>query len=823
MDRLLPDLSHSLRRLAHAPGFAAVALLTLALGIGANSAIFSILKSVVLRPLPYGEPERVVMIWSEAGKGEMTWLSAAEVKSYAREAGAFEQLAAYVRGAVPLTGDQEPERVVAAYATPNLFQTLRVRPVRGRTFLPEDGSTEPTVVMLSHSLWQRRYGGDSRVVGRSILVGDRARTVVGVLPPSFRVPLDFGEERPIELWLPTTLDDPDYAGFGNRSFIAVGRLQSGIDPGRATAGMRAVEERWFREGLVRRRVQARNAVPAQDLVLGDVRYALLVLLGAVGVILLIACANVANLMLARSDARHREIAIRTALGASRGRLVRQLLTESVLLSLIGGVLGAALAYAGTTLLVVLHPPGVPRVGEVGLDVGVLGFTLVLAVATGVLFGLAPALELSRPELSRALKEGGRTGTIGRARQRFRDSLAVAQVALSVMLLVGALLLVRSFAQLQRVDLGFDTRDALTFRVGVPESRYPQSRDVIAFFRTLQERVAQLPDVRAVGATRLLPLTGTIGDWSITIEGRTRAPGENPNGDWQVVTPGYFESMGMKLVRGRFITTGDHENAPLAAVINETMADRYWPGVDPIGKRFHLGDRNQPWITVVGVVRQVRHNAVVETPRAEMYIPHGQFEAGGGQTMRSMTLILRTGRNRASAGNRASAIDARALVDHIRRTVRGLDPNLPVADVRTLQQVADDSLARPRFTTTLLGLFAALALTLATIGIYGVVSLLVTRRRQEIGIRMALGARRGNILHMVLKRGMVLAAIGLVIGLTGALWLTGALTSLLYGVTRFDPLTFAAAPAMLATVALLACVIPAVRAAAVNPVIALREE
>jgi putative ABC transport system permease protein len=814
MDRLLPDLSHSLRRLVRAPGFAAVALLTLALGIGANTAIFSILKSVVLRPLPYGDPARVVMIWSDADKGEMTWVSATEVKSYAREAGVFEQLAAYMRSAATLTGDQEPERVVSAYATPNLFQTLRVRPVHGRTFLAEDGTIQPTVVILSHGLWQRRYGGDPNVVGRSILVGDRARTVVGVLPPSFRVPLDFAEERPIELWIPTTLDDPAYAGFGNRSFIAVGRLRSGIDPGQATARMRALEERWFREGLIRNRVQPRNAVPAQDLVLGDVRYALLVLLGAVGVILLIACANVANLMLARSDARHREIAIRTALGASRGRLVRQLLTESVLLSLIGGALGAALAFAGTTLLVALHPPGVPRVGEIGLDVGVLGFTLILAIATGVLFGLAPALELSRPEVSRALKEGGRTGTIGRARQRFRDSLAVAQVALSVTLLVGALLLVRSFAELQRVDLGFDPRDALTFRVGVPQSRYPQSGDVIAFFRTLQERVAQLPDVRAVGATRLLPLTGTIGDWTITVDGRPRAPGENPNADWQIATPGYFEAMGMQLVRGRFITSADHENAPLVAVINEAMADRYWPGVDPIGKRFHLGDRDQPWITVVGVSRQVRHNAVVETPRAEMYVPHPQWEVATTvrpSTMRSMTLVVRTGG------------DPRALVDHIRRTVRALDPNLPVADVRTLQQVADDSLARPRFTTTLLGLFAALALTLATIGIYGVVSLLVTRRRQEIGIRMALGARRGNILHMVLRRGMALAAIGLVIGLTGALWLTGALTSLLYGVTRFDLLTFALAPAMLASVALLACVIPAVRAAAVNPVIALREE
>ncbi len=813
MDRLLSDVSHAIRRLVRAPGFAVVALITLALGIGANTAIFSILKSIVLRPLPYGDPERVVVIRSqgEGDKGGTTWLSATEVKRYGEESGAFEQLAGYVGSAATITGDGDPERVVSASATTNLFQALRVRPLHGRAFLPEDGSVDPTVVLIGHGLWQRRYGSDPRVVGRSIIVGDRARTLIGVLPPSFRVPMDFAEARPIELWLPTTLDNPAYAGFGNRSFIAVGRLRSGVSPRQASAAMRTLEERWINEGLVSDRIRSRNAVLAQEDVLGDVRYVLLVLVGAVGLILLIACANVANLTLARSDARHREIAIRTALGASRGRLVRQLVTESVLLALVGGLLGAAVAFAGTRILVTLDPPGVPRVGEIALDVGVLAFTLALAIVTGVVFGLAPALELSRPHLARALKEGGRTGTVGRAQQRFRDSLVVAQVALSVTLLVGALLLVRSFAELQRVDLGFDRRDALTFRVGVPQSRYPASRDVLAFYRTLHERIAELPGVRAVGATRLLPLTGTIGDWSITIEGRARAPGENPNGDWQVVTPGYFESMRMTPVRGRFFTAADAESAPLVAVINQAMAARYWPGADPIGKRFHIGNRNQPWVTVVGVAPQVRHNAVVETPRAEMYVAHAQWEAAGAQTIRSMNVVVRT------------SGDPRALVGHVRRTLRALDPSIPLADVRTLQRVTDDALAQPRFTTTLLGLFAALALLLATVGIYGVISLLVTRRRQEIGIRMALGERRASILQMVLKRGMVLAAVGLAIGLLGAMSLTGALTSLLYGVTRFDPLTFAAAPTLLAGVALLACVVPAVRAARVNPVVALREE
>jgi putative ABC transport system permease protein len=558
-------------------------------------------------------------------------------------------------------------------------------------------------------------------------------------------------------------------------------------------------------------LSGRTAVPMKDLVLGDVRYALWILLGSVGVILLIACANVANLMLARSDERHREIAVRTALGASRARIVQQLLTESVLLSLIGGAMGVALAYGGMRSLLALHPAGIPRVDQIGLDVVVLGFTLLLTIVTGVVFGLAPAVELSRPDLNRSLKEGGRTGTVGRTRQRFRDSLAVAQMALSVVLLIGAMLLIRSFVQLRHVDLGFNRENALTLRTNLPVAPYPNDTVVIGFYRTLLQRIREQPGVRSVGATRLLPLTGTIGDWSITLEGRVRAPGENPNGDWQVVTPGYLETMGVRLARGRLFTDADNENAPLVAVINETMAKRYWPSEDAIGKRFHLGTNERPWITIVGIVGQVRHNAVTEAARAEMYVPHAQWGAAGASAPRGMTFVIRT------------AGDPLAALNYTRRTIRALDPNLPIADVRTLANVTDDSLSQARFTTVLLGLFAALALTLATIGIYGVISLLVTRRRQEIGIRIALGARPGSILSMVMRRGMTLAAIGVVLGLAAALALTRVLTSLLYGVTRFDAMTFALVPALLAAVALIACLIPAGRAATVDPVVALREE
>ena len=813
MERLLPDLAHSFRRIARAPAFAAIAIVTLALGIGANTAIFSLVKTVLLRPLPYGDAGRLVMIWGNRDKGEVTWIAGPEILDYVNDTTTFENVAAYTASAANLTGGQQPERVITALVTPNLFRTLRVAPVAGRAFAPtDDPASMANEVVLAHGLWQRRFGASPDIIGQTIQLNGRARTVIGVMPESFRLPMDFSDVRPSEIWVAMDLHSSDWSSWGDHSLLGFARLREGVSPTRANGVLKAAEDRWVRDGRWNNRGNAgRAAVPMKELVLGDVRYALWVLLGAVGVILLIACANVANLILARSDDRHREIAVRTALGASRARIVRQLLTESILLALIGGAAGVTIAYVGMRMLLAAHPAGIPRVQDVGLDAGVLAFSLMLAVATGVVFGLAPALELSGTDLNRSLKEGGRTGTVGRARQRFRDSLAVAQMALSVVLLIGAMLLVRSFVQLRHVDLGFNRAQALTLRTSLPATSYANDTLVIGFYRALRQRIGDLPGVRAVGATRLLPLTGTIGDWSITLEGKPRVPGENPNGDWQVVTPGYLESMGMKLVRGRFFTDADRQDAPIVAVVNETMAARYWPNEDAIGRRFHIGTRDQPWITIVGILGQVRHNAVTETSRAEMYVPHAQWSAAGASVPRGMTFVIRT------------AGDPMAVLAYVRELVRSMDPNLPLADVRTLERVADDSLAQARFTTLLLALFAALALTLASIGIYGVISLLVTRRRQEIGIRMALGAKPASILGMMMRRGMVLAGIGVALGLAGAVLLTKVLTSLLYGITRFDPVTFAIAPAILAAVALLACVIPAGRAAAVDPVKALREE
>ena len=817
MNRLLSDGAYAFRRLARAPGFAAIAIVTLALGIGANTAIFSLVKTVLILPLPYGDPERLTMLWGKVEKGATTYLSGPEVRDYAAETRTFAKVTAYTGSAANLTGGQEPERVVAAAVSPNIFATLGVHALVGHAFASSDSAQDiADQIVLSYSLWQRRFGGSRDIIGQRILVNGAQNTVVGVMPAAFKLPLDLNDDRPSELWRPLDLRTPEWAAWGNHSLIGIARLRERVSPALATATMGRLEDRWIRDkvggGWSDRDLVRRAAVPIKDLVLGDVRYALWVLLGAVGVILFIACANVANLMLAKSDERHREMAVRIAIGASRARIVQQLITESVLLSAFGAAVGLGIAYLAMRTLLVLHPPGMPRIEQVGLDTGVLAFALVLAVATGVLFGVAPALELSRADVNTPLKESGWTGTIGRARQRFRDSLAVTQMAFSVVLLIGALLLMRSFIELRRIDLGFNPINALTMRIVLPVTTTVQNSDTISVVRTLKQRFAELPGVEAVGATRLLPLTGTIGNWSITLEGRQKAPGENPNGDWQVVTPGYFESMRMRLTRGRFLAETDTEHAPIVAVINETMATRYWPGEDPIGKRFRATNHEPyPWITIVGVVGQVRHNAVTEKPRAEMYVPHAQWGAGGGSTPRAMTFVIRT------------AGDPLAVFPHVREAARSLDPNLPLAEVRRLDQVTADALSQARFTTLLLGFFAGLALTLATIGLYGVISLLVARRRREIGIRIALGARSASILRMVVTRGAKLVMVGVGVGLVAAAGLTRVVASLLYAVTPFDPLTFIAVPAILASVALLACVIPAGRAARLNPVIALREE
>ena len=593
-------------------------------------------------------------------------------------------------------------------------------------------------------------------------------------------------------------------------------MKDKVSPASAGSELSVVASRWVQAGYVRSMPDgslgglARRVIPVQEFITGQVRGALLILFGSVAFVLLIACANVANLQLARADLRRREVAVRTALGAGRGQIVGQLLTESVVLSIAGAAAGLAVAWAGLQIIVTLRPANLPRLDETTLDGSVLFFTAVLAIVTGILFGLLPALQLSRPDVTGVLKDGGRTGTAGRSRQLARRGLVVLQLASSVVLALAAGLLIRSLLELNKIDLGFNPSNVLTAQLQVPATAYPQPADVVRFYRQATESVAQVPGVRAVGAVRVLPLARSIGDWSIKIEGRPYVPEENPNGDFQAVTPGYFEAMALTLVRGRFLTDADREETMPAVVVNDTMAARYWPNEEAIGRQFMMGTDDKPWLTIVGIVATVRHNAVVEEPRAEMYLAHAQLPAHIRSAPRGMTLVVKTDAN------------PLALTGQIRDAVRAIDPNLPVSDIRTMEQITASALSQPRFVTFLLALFAGTALTLAAIGIYGTISLLVAERTQEMGIRLALGADRPAILKLVLGQGMILTAIGLAVGLTGAVVLTRTLSGLIYGVGTLDPVTFVAVPAILCAVALLACFLPARRAALVDPISTLRQ-
>ncbi|HXW08705.1 MAG TPA: ABC transporter permease [Vicinamibacterales bacterium] len=807
------DLRVVLRRLTAEPGFSAMAIITLALGIGANTAIFSLIRTVLIRPLPYGDPARIVVIWNTREADSTTWLSTQEVFSYANDSTAFEHVAAIYETEANLTGGQEPERIRGAFVTWNLFETLGVRPMLGRTFTEAEAQRDPAyTVLLSYGLWKRRFGGDPAIVGQSVQLNGNSHAVVGVMPESFRLPLDYRKDRPTEVWTPYAIDPADLGGWGDRSLVGVGRLRPGATAASATSELAVIAGRWIRAGYVADQGDfrfSRSAVPVQEFVTGRVRTPLLILLGTVGLVLLIAVATVANLLLARADLRSRDLAIRSALGARRGRLVRQLLAESVLLGACGSSVGLAFAYAGIRIASILQPSSLPRVEGVQLDGIVLAFTAGLGIVAGLVFGLAPAVHLSRPDLASILHDGGRSGTASRTRRAVRKALVVAQMALSVVLVLGAGLLTRSLIELNRVDVGFDASHVLTAQIQLPPRDYPRPDAVIAFYRNLAERLEGIPGVSSAGAIRILPLTRTIGDWSITLEGRPYSPAENPNGDFQWVTPGYFTAMGLRLVRGRFPTNADREDAPMVVVINETMAARYWPGEDALGRRFHLGTKDQPWLTIVGIVADVRHNAIVEEPRAEMYLPHAQVSRETGGIPRAMAIVARTESN------------PLAMVDAVRRTIRTLDPNLPISDIRTMEQVMARALSEQRFMAVLLGAFATLALVLAAVGVYGTISLLVTERTREIGIRMALGAGREAILRMVLSEAVVLAAAGLAIGLAGGAALTRSLDNLLYGIAAHDPLTFAVIPVVLITVALIASFHPARRAARLDPIATLR--
>jgi putative ABC transport system permease protein len=793
--------------------FAAIAVLTLALGIGANAAIFSVVNAVLLRPLPWAEPDRAVMIWSRWTAFDKTWVSEGEVLDYRRRASTLAEVGAWGEGQVNLTGDGEPERVAAANVTANLFSTLGVSPILGRTFTAqEDLPNGPDLVVLSHSLWTRRYAADPGLVGRTIQVNGRSTLVLGVMPPGFLLPTDFQNPEPSQLWMPVRFD-PASTDHGSHGYYAAARLKPGASVAAASDELHGIARAMTREGFYPEQMQFDTVVLSlTDEVVGGVRRAIWLLFGAVAFLLLIACANVANLLLVRSEARQREIALRAALGAGGARVVRQLLTESLVLAGVGALIGLALAYGGVRFLAWWNPADIPRVGSVTLDLRVLAFTSLVALVTSVLFSIAPAIRAMRVDLNDSLKEGSQSASSGVGRQRFRSGLVILEMALAVILLVGAGLMLRSLWSLERVQLGFDPSNVLTMRLSAPQTSYERPEQVVQFYEQLVERVRQLPGVRAAGAVRALPLGSTIGDFGLRIEGYVPPPGTNAKGDWQIATDGYLEAIGERLVRGRSIAPSDTTNAQLVALINEEMARRYWPGQDPLGRRFRIGGgEGRPWITVVGIVADVRHNGITDVVKEKFYVPHRQWHVSLGNAIRSMTLVIKTTQ------------DPAALTAAVRQQIRALDPNMPVAEVRTMSQVVDATLSTPRFTGVLLGTFAALALILSAIGIYGVLSYIVSRRTREIGIRVAIGAQRGQVIRLVLRNGLSLALIGVVVGVAAALWASELMRGLLHEVRPSDPLTFTAVGLLLSVIAAIASFVPAWRAARVDPVVVLKGE
>jgi putative ABC transport system permease protein len=814
MERLLQDLRFGVRTLRRNPGFTAVAVLTLTLGIGANAAIFSVVNAVLLRPLPWGTPDRIVTIWSRWTAFDKTWVSDGEVNGYRREATTLAAVAAWDEGAVNLTGDGEPERVASGTVTANLFTVLGASPIRGRGFTQqEDTPNGPRVAMLGYGLWQRRYAADPAIIGRSILIDGLAYEVVGVMPADFELPTDFQNPTPTALWLPAQWDAAS-TDHGSHGYYAAARLADGATVERARDELHAIASRWTDAGLYPRQMQFDAlAIPLRDDVLGGVRRAVWLLFGAVGFLLLIACVNVANLLLARGELRLREMATRVALGASRSRLVRQLLTEGAAMAATSAVSGLLLASALLRILAWWNPAQIPRLERASIDVRVLLFTVGVAVLTTLVFSLAPAVRMLDPDLTDTIKQGNANATAGAGRQRFRSVLIVVQMALAVVLLVGAGLMLRTLWSLQHIDLGFDPSGVLTMRVSLPRAGYPDAQ-VVDFYERLVDQVKTLPGVVDAGAARVLPLASPIGDFGLRVDGYVPPPGTNAKGDWQIVTPGFIEAMGERIVRGRTILPSDTPTSQLVALVNEEMARKYWAGRDAIGGRFRIGGSStRPWVTVAGVVKSVRHNGVAGVVKEKFYVPHTQWAASAGttNTIRAMTLVVK------------SKGDPAALTASVRSAVARIDPAIPIADVRTMDDVVAGALSTPRFTGLLLGAFAALALVLSAVGIYGLLSFVVSRRTREIGIRVAIGADRRRVLSMILRSAAALACTGIGAGTAGALALTRLLGTLLHGVTPQDPLAFAAAVSALSVVALAASALPAWRATRVNPVVALKSE
>jgi putative ABC transport system permease protein len=806
VDTIRQDIRYAVRRLLKSPGFTLVAVVTLALGIGANSAIFSVVHGVLLKPLPYQDPDRLVAIYHTSDLSPRAPLSGPNFTDVRRLSQTLTDAAAAAQSRVVLTGDGEPVRLEGARVSASLFDLLGVRPVEGRTFTAEENEPGRTdVAILEYGFWQQRFGGDRSVIGRRILLNGVPTEVVGVMPKGFSYPAGRA------LWTPLEYSEGllrDQRGAWYLLVLGRAKPDAGIDQVAAevqTIGRQlAVEYPDSNEGV------GFGAEPLHDVMVGDIRKAVLVLLGAVGLVLLIACANVANLLLARAAARETEMAVRSALGAGRIRLVRQMLTESVMLAVAGAGLGLLLAVWGVDVLKALQPAGIPRLDSVGVDATVLWFTAALAVLTGLIFGVVPAIQASSAAIAGTLKEGGRGTLSTRSGARLRGALVVTEMALAVMLLAGSGLLIRSFTKLAAVDPGFTVTEALTFEVSLPPGRYDDVRQV-GFFEDLVPRLEAIPGVSIAGGVTALPLTGGGLVFSFEVDGRLPAPpSQQPILHTRVATPGYFQTVGIPLIRGRFFTADDRAGTTPVVVINEASARQHFPGEEAIGKKIRLGWERDGNVSaggeVIGIVGDVKDAGLAEPDPPQIYLPHAQWPVSG------LSMVLRT------------VVPPHRVVDSARVAVHGVDPAVPLANLRTLDQIVAASISQPRFYMTLLGAFAAVALVLAAIGIFGVLSYAVAQRTREIGIRMALGAPERTVVGLVVRQAMALALAGLAIGLAAAVLLSRTLVeSLLFSTSPRDPLTFAAVAILLAVVALVASYVPARRATRVDPIVALRAE
>ncbi len=798
MEKLFRDIRFGLRTLVRRPTFTVVAVLTLSLGIGVNTAIFSVINGVLLRPLPYSDPVRLITL-----RSNQSCLDLADVESQSRM---FSSLGGMVAQPLDYTAGSEPLQFKIGQVTGGFFETLGVKPARGRTINHDDDKNgAPFVVVLGHSLWVKHFNSDPNIVGKAIPLSGNVYTIIGVMPARFTSPRET-----TEAWTPVHVSNAVAANFRGVHFLRTyGRLAPGASLDQARSEMQTIDKNLAAQYPADNKNRATVLIPLHERVVGESRRSLLILFAAVSLVLLIACANFANLLLARSAEREREFTIRTALGAGRWRLIRQLLTESVLVSLAGGVLGLILAIWGTSLLVALQPENLPRVDEIGIDARVLGFTLGLSLLTGIVFGLLPAWSVSRANVNEALKEGGRGASAGAARQRLRSAFVIVELAVALVLLVGAGLLLKTFSKLRSVDPGFTPDHLATMRIELPEARYKEVGPQTRFRTQVLDRINSLPGVQAAMISEL-PLSGDSLDHDFVIDGRPDiAPGDEPSLETRSVMGDYFHAMGIPLQKGRDFGPQDFvDKAPLVGIANEAMVRQYFSNEEPLGKRVRwVRNATVQWITIVGVVGDVKHFGLDVPELPALYSPYTQIAPW----KRWMTLVART------------QSDAAGMIQPIKEQVWKVDSQLPLTKVSTMDEVTAESFAARRFNMLLLSIFAVLALVLSAVGIYGVMSYAVTQRTQEIGIRMALGAQTSDVLKLVIKNGMTLIVIGVVLGLAGAIAATRLLTTLLFGVTPTDTMTYAVVSLVLIGVALLACYLPALRATKVDPLVALRYE